>query len=157
MSGLDDKETNKVTLNIELKELVDIVSKSKTAPISGSSSQHAIEAEELKKAWFKHVLISVEKLSDTVQEIRTKDLKEVKSEIKAELQKELTRVEDMIKKNEGLLEDYKRETIKPVTEKINTLVAKLSVWGLLAGVAGSGIMALLLLLIEKYLLHRGGL
>ena len=150
MAGKDENKKGKVTLDIELKDLVDMVSRSKAPPVSGAT-QHSVEGEELKKAWFKHVLISMEKLSDAVQDIRNNDLKELRSELRAEFSKELDRVTKRATKSEDALELYKKEVIKPLNDKITALLAKLGVWSVLAGFIGSGLMGLIIWLLKEYL------
>jgi len=155
MSNRDGKKTDKVTLDIEFKDLVDMVSRSKAPLISGTYSKHMIEGEELKKAWFQHVLISMEKLGDTIQEVRTKDLVELRKELKAEFQKEIQRVEAKVIKDEDTFEIYKKETIKPIHDKLTVLVTRLATWSVLAGFIGSGLMCLLMYLAKEYFFKGG--
>ena len=146
MSDFDGNKEGKVTLDIELSDLIKIVSKSNSSPISGSPSQHSIEGEELRKAWFKHVLLSMEKMGDTIQTIRTTDLSDLRKELKAEIDK----IDGRVTKNEDALTTYKKDIINPLSHKVTTLMVKLGVWGVVAGFIGSGLMALLIYVLKEY-------
>lgn len=156
MTERSDKNPGKVTLDIELKDLVDMVSRAKTPPVTGAPSQHAVEGEELRKAWFNHMLISMEKLGDNVQDIRMKDMVSLRREMKSELKAEIKRVEDRVTKDEDALNEYKKDTVKPLSDKITAIVAKLGVWGVLAGFVGSGLMGLVFYLLREYIFMKGG-
>jgi hypothetical protein len=156
MTERSDKNAGKVTLDIELKDLVDMVSRAKTPPVTGAPSQHAVEGEELRKAWFNHMLISMEKLGDNVQDIRMKDMVSLRREMKSELKAEIKRVEDRVTKDEDALNEYKKDTVKPLSDKITAIVAKLGVWGVLAGFVGSGLMGLVFYLLREYIFMKGG-
>jgi len=156
MSDRDKKNQGKVTLDIELKDLVDMVSRAKTPPVTGAPSQHAVEGEELRKAWFNHMLISMEKLGDTVQDIRLKDIVNLRKEVKSDLKAEIKRVEDRISKDEDALNEYKKDIVKPLSDKVTSIAAKLGVWGVLAGFVGSGIMGLVFYLLREFVFMKGG-
>lgn len=156
MSDRDNKNKGKVTLDIELQDLVDMVSRAKTQPISGAPSQHAVEGEQIRKAWFNHMLVSMEKLGDTVQDIRTKDIVHLRQEVKSELKAEIKRVEDRVVKDEDALETYKKDTVKPISDKVTAIVAKLGVWSVLAGFVGSGLMGLAFYILREYVFAKGG-
>lgn len=174
MNSIDDKNPRKVTLDID--DLVDMVSKRKGSPISEAPpSRHSIEGEELKKAWFNHMLISMEKISDQIQDIRKTDLAGLKAEFKEELrnlEEKINKIQDNInvkidktqsdfnikiasgqedlkshKKDVAL---YNKEVVAPINLKLATLVAKLGVWSVIAGFIGSGLMAILIFIIQKY-------
>jgi hypothetical protein len=149
MTDIDDKRSRKVTLDMEIEDLVEMVSKRKGHFISETPpSQHSIEGEELRKAWFKHMLLSMEKLSDQIQDIRKTDLAQLKTDLKEELRK----LEEKVGRNQDKLELYKKEVISPISVKLTTLVAKLGVWSVIAGFIGSGLMAMLVFIIQKYIL-----
>lgn len=157
MNKRDDNNTGKVTLDIELKDLLGMVSSSKEPPITNFPTQHAMDGEDLRKAWFKHVLISIEKLSDTVQELRAKELVDLRKELKSEFHNDINRIEIRITKNEDSLELYKKEVIKPVERKINTLMVKMGMWAALFGFISSGVMALIVYWARDYFFPKGGL
>lgn len=147
MSDIDDRRSRKVTLDMEIEDLVEMVSKRKGAFISEiPPSQHSIEGEELRKAWFKHMLLSMEKLSDQIQDIRKTDLAQLKSDFKEDFKN----LDAKVVKNQDSLEAYKKEVVNPISIKLTTLVAKLGVWSVIAGFVGSGLMAMLVFILQKY-------
>lgn len=83
---MNDKEKNlpsgKVSLDIEIKDLLDVVSKSGSRPAISEPSSHLIEGEDLKKAWFKHMLSSMEKLNDLIEKVRREDIASLKNDMK---------------------------------------------------------------------------
>lgn len=176
MNVTDDKSPRKVTLDID--DLVEMVSKRKSSLISETPpSRHSIEGEELKKAWFNHMLISMEKISDQIQDIRKTDLTGLKAEFKEELknlEEKINKIQDninakiektqnelntKIKSNQEDLklhrkdvDTYNKDVVTPINLRLTTLVAKLGVWSVIAGFIGSGLMAILIFIIQKYLL-----
>lgn len=147
MSDIDDRRSRKVTLDMEIEDLVEMVSKRKGALISEAPpSQHSIEGEELRKAWFKHMLLSMEKLSDQILDIRKTDL----AQLKADLKEDLRTLDAKVIKNQDSLEAYKKDVVGPISIKLTTLVAKLGVWSVIAGFIGSGLMAMLVFILQKY-------
>lgn len=159
----DQVDKNKVTLSVEIKDLIDIVSKSRNSLSLESLGSHAsLEAEELKKAWFRHLLVSLEKLYDIVESIRREDLPESKKELREEVSKierdlkedlakietnfktELTKIEKvaekfddkLVKANEAF-DKYKTDIINPLNDKVTVMVTKMSLIGMLAGAVGS--------------------
>lgn len=151
MTEQERAKSGKITLDIELQDLLDIVSKSGRQPALGDSSTHIMEGEDLKKAWFKHLLISLEKLNDLVETIRRSDLVGIRNEFKEEIKD----LKAKIDKNEDELEAYKRDFISPINNKVIALTAKLGLWSVVAGFVGSGLMGLVLFIIKEYLLKLG--
>ena len=139
----DDKnQTGKVTLDVE--DLLNLVSKPEgTAPISGISQEHVVEAEELKKAWFKHVLLNVENLDKKIDE----GLKEVKDDF----QQKISKLEKRLEKGEDSLAAYKKDIIEPMKEKVITITVKMGMWAAVGGIGGS-----ILLLLFKHAFLEGG-
>lgn len=74
--------SGKVSLDIEIKDLLNVVSKSGSRPILSEPSSHLIEGEDLKKAWFKHMLSSMEKLNDLIEKVRREDIATLKNDMK---------------------------------------------------------------------------
>lgn len=130
---------HKITLDIELPDLLDAVSKAKGPPIS-PITQHSVEAEDLKKAWFNYVLLNIEKLADSLERVRREDLVNIKKELKEEVDK----VEEKVNKNREVLEAYKKEVMEPINNRLLVLTTKLGVWSLVAGFVGSGAMGLIM-------------
>ena len=153
MAERERAKAGKITLDIELQDLLDIVSKSGRQPALGDSSSHIIEGEDLKKAWFKHLLISLEKINDLVETIRRNDLVNIRNEFKEEIKELRLKID----KNEDELEKYKKDVISPINNKVITLTVKLGLWSVVAGFIGSGIMGLVLFITKEYLLKLGSL
>jgi hypothetical protein len=148
-------DNNKVTLDIELKDLLDIVSKSsgRSHTISEQASDHMIEGEDLRKAWFKHLLISMEKLNDLVENIRRHDLSELKQEFKSDLKA----LENKIAGVEKEFKDHKKDVVDPLNNKVIALTVKLGLISLMAGVVGSGITGLLFFALKEFLFKPAGI
>lgn len=149
-------KTSTITLDIELQDLLEVVSKSGSKPpFSNETNTHSMEGEELKKAWFKHVLISMEKLNDQVESIRRIDLVDIQDEIKASISdvKEIIKKTDArVEKAEDELKVYKKEVISPLSDKVLTLAVKLGIWSVIAGFIGSGLMGIILYIIKEHVI-----
>lgn len=153
MTENDRKATNKITLDIELKDLLNIVSKGEsTHTLRDMSLSHSIEGEELKKAWFKHMLLSMEKLNDLIETVRRVDILSLKNEIKEDLKS----IEKKFEKADDELKQYKKDMIDPINNKVITLTVKLGLFSTLAGFLGSGLMGLLLYILRDYFLRPIG-
>lgn len=160
----DKLNAGKVTLDIELKDLLNIVSSSGKPALSENS--HTWDSEDLKKAWFNHMLVSMEKLNDLIENIRRNDLVNLRKELRDEIKRveaKIDKVEDSltshretsdkrhIKKEEDL-NSYKKDVIKPLQDKVLTLTVKWGVWAALAGFVGSGIMVLVVWFVQEYII-----
>lgn len=153
MTENDRKTTNKITLDIELKDLINIVSKGESTPtLRDMSFSHSIDGEELKKAWFKHMLLSMEKLNDLIETVRRVDIVSLKNEIKEDLKS----IEKKFEKADDELKQYKKDMIDPINNKVITLTVKLGLFSALAGFLGSGLMGLLLYILRDYFLRPIG-
>lgn len=141
-------KTSTVTIDIGMNDLLDMVSKSGSkTPIEIAPSSHSVEGEDLKKAWFKHVLISMEKLNDQVEDIRREDIVNIRTELKANIEK----LEKTVEKVEDELKAYKKDIIDPLSTKVLTLTVKIGIWSVVAGFVGSGVMGILLTIVKEYL------
>ena len=141
-------KTSTVTIDIGMDDLLDMVSKSGSkTPIEIAPSSHSVEGEDLKKAWFKHVLISMEKLNDQVEDIRREDIVSIRTELKANVEK----LEKTVEKVEDELKAYKKDIIDPLSTKVLTLTVKIGIWSVVAGFVGSGVMGILLTIVKEYL------
>ena len=141
-------KTGKITLDMELKDLLDLVSKADPGPppISDSLSDHSFEGEDIKKAWFKHLLISLEKLNDLIEVVRRVDIVNLRNEFKAEM----SELERKYEKSEDDLKSYKKDIVDPMNTKLIVLAVKISVWSVLGGVLGSGVAGLVFYAIKEY-------
>jgi len=130
MATEDSRDGDKVKLSVEIQDLIELVSKSSNKlSLSQHGDRSTTEAEELKKAWFKHLLVSLEKLHDLVENVRRTDLPEIKKDFKEELnklevdlKKELAKIEGEFRKAaEKLEEEHKKDIAKLETrvEKID--------------------------------------
>jgi oligoendopeptidase F len=106
-------KSGKVTLDVEIKDLLNIVSKSNAKPVLSESLAHAIESEDLKKAWFRHTLQSLEKLNDLIETVRRVDIANLKSDMKEEIK----RVDSKVDKVEGNI----KETNAGISDRITIL------------------------------------
>jgi hypothetical protein len=142
-------KTNTVTLDIELQDLLDIVSKSGSkALLSNETTAHIMEGEDLKKAWFKHVLINIEKLADLIETVRRVDM----GNLRTELKNEIDNLEKKLEKYDTELKQYKKDVIDPLNNKVLTITIKLGIWSVIAGFFGSGIMAIIVYIIKEHIL-----
>ncbi len=161
----DKSKGNKITLDIELQDLLNVVSRGSSAgPIGEPMSAHDVEGEALKKAWFRHMLLSMEKISDTVEDIRRVDLHNLRTEFKEELLRvdakaekietniktELNRIDNKAEKSEDELKLYKKEIIDPVINKVITIWVKLGMLSLIAGCVGGGIIGLIFVVLKDH-------
>lgn len=167
----DREDKNKVNLSVGIQDLVEIVSKSGnrlSLSQASSTGYSSIEAEELKKAWFNHLLISLEKLHKAIEDVRRTDIPDLKKELnkalekvetelkgsinkeveglKGNINKEVERLDKAVVKNETSVADVLK-TITPLNEKVTELRTKMALIGVLAGTIGS-----LIFLIIKVLL-----
>lgn len=148
MDNQEGSEKKKIVLEVGLQDLINIASKSNEAPFTQQAIQHNVDGEELKKAWFNYVLLSIEKLHDSLEKVRREDL----MELKKELREEIRRIEDKVTKLDDGLELYKKEVVEPLNVKSIVLTTKLAIWGILAGVVGSGFGSILLWLLKEILI-----
>ena len=145
MTDTNPPQRNRVTLDLE--DLLEVVSKSNSKPIMDRASYtHATEGEDLKKAWFTHMLVSMEKLNDLIESIRRVDLVNLREEMKDEIRD----IDNKIIKAEDELKLYKKDVICPMNDKLITITVKLGLWGILGGLIGSGLTALMVYLIKEY-------
>ena len=147
MDNQEGSEKKKIVLEVGLQDLIDIASKSNEAPLTQQSIQHSVDGEELKKAWFNYVLLSIEKLHDALEKVHREDL----MELKKELREEIRRIEDKVTKLDDGLELYKKEVVDPLNVKSIVLTTKLAMWGVLAGLAGGCFGPILLWLLKEVL------
>lgn len=171
----DKKLENKVILAVEMQDLIDAVSKTGGKLSLSSDDQVSVESEEIKKAWFKHLLVSLEKINDTIDEIRRTDIVNIKKELKEDIlklenilkkeiskneedfKKQIDKIEKNITKQENSLnnandrlETYKTNIIGPMNEKVIALTVKMSMIGFISGTVAS----VVILLIKEFFLHR---
>jgi len=156
MAERERVKTSTVTIDIELQDLLEVVSKSGSKPpLSNETNAHSMEGEDLKKAWFKHVLISMEKLNDQIESIRRTELVDVQNEFKIDindLKEFMKRVEVKVDKAEDELKIYKKEIISPLSDKVLTLAVKIGIYSVIAGSVGSGLMGIIVYTIKEYII-----
>jgi hypothetical protein len=147
-------KSNVVTLDIEMQDLLDVVSKPNSTFPSNANDPYLsnLGGEDLKKAWFKHVLISVEKLNDQIESLRYVEMVNLRSECKddiGDLKELIKKIETKAEKNDDELKMYKKEIIVPLSNTVVTLTVKLGIWSLIAGFIGSGVMGIILRMIKN--------
>ena len=158
----DDKKpkTAQLVLDLELQDFLDVVSKAGgRSSISDSLSEHVVEGEALKKAWFKHVLLTLEKLNDYLETTRVVEIPQLRQElreeiaaVKKELKDALEKLEHTVEKNEDDLKVYKKDTIDPMSKTLTTLSVKTGILATVFSFFGSGLMALIIYLLRDYIL-----
>lgn len=124
-----------------------------------ADSPHSIEAAELKKAWIKHMFSSLSKLNTAVENltkdvhIYSQDLLKQTSETKLELNKIQGGFKEALSE---FREDLRVREIKPLQDRVTTLMIKVATIGILGGLLGSGIIGAVALvfreLLKKHLL-----
>jgi hypothetical protein len=108
-----------------LKELIDTFSR--TEDLLSYSDDHSLEAAALKKAWIRYIFSSLSKLNDGVEAIKSdfnvhehKSIKEA-----AELKLELSSTRSDFKEAINVFkEEFRRDEIKPLQNKYDTLMLK---------------------------------
>lgn len=179
--NMDQNERGKLSFDIELKDILQVVSQAGRQNFIGPDSREEIEAEEIRKAWFKHMLLSIEKLHDSIEDLRRVEIASLKLDFQRyldKLEQRVERVENQVKSELDKLEkeikndidkiavnlkehkaDYKedkRDVIGPMKISLTQLQVKMGFIGILSGMIGSGIMTFVLYLINEYLIKTGG-
>lgn len=115
---MHDDENKTVTLSMKIEDILDAVTKPGSRPFTEDTSPHLAEGEDLKKAWFRHMLSSMEKLNDLVETVRRVDIVNLKVDLKEELRKAEARIDK--------LEQQVRDNRKEITNKVDKLDADTS-------------------------------
>jgi hypothetical protein len=165
----EERKTSKVTLDIEYEDLLNIVagkagSKARTALLTPESREHSMEAEELKKAWFNHMLLTVEKLAASLEKVKDVDIVNLRTELKGEIDKldrkldtEITAIEARVTQDERDLDTYKQTIIKPLSDKVLHISVKLAMYGVVSGSVGAALMALAVYSIKVFIASSTGI
>jgi len=111
-----DKLNNleEVTLTMRMEDVIGLVSKSGNTSMISGNSLHDDEAEDLKKAWFRHMLSSMEKLNGLIETVRSVEMSNLRNDLKDEIRK----VESRLDKIEQQARDNRQELIQKA-EKID--------------------------------------
>lgn len=88
------------------------------SPISG-------EVDELKRAWYNHVLTTLQKLDDRVDSISSELYKEL-YRVKEAIQKDLYSLKSELEKEIASTKTFSVEAMEKIQNKINELIEKLS-------------------------------
>lgn len=111
----EDRETSnvpeEVTLTMKLEDVLGAVSKK--AGVSAIAEHD--DGGELRKAWFRHVLSSVEKLNDLIETVRSVDI----SNLKVDLKDEIRKVEYRLERLEQVVRDNRQEVLSKI-DKVDT-------------------------------------
>lgn len=104
------------------------------------------ETVQMKKSWYHIVLASIEKLHDSVDDIRHIDIERVKQDLK-----------ERINKIEKRTEDLEKDTIIPLRNRVNTienivtgLKVKCGLIGLVGGLIFGGVVNLAVWAFQKF-------
>ena len=117
--GTPTEKPEEVTLKMKLEDVLGVVSRSNSRSIITDSSVYDGESEYLKKAWFRHVLSSIEKLNDLVETVRSVDISNLKGDLKDEIRK----VESRLDRLEQAVRDNRNELLSKI-DKIDSDLAK---------------------------------
>jgi pantoate kinase len=129
---MGEEKQNAVTLNVE--ELVDVIiartqQNNTQSPFSADQDQHDSEAESLKKAWYNYMFLSLSKMGETVEALKSE------MATKKELEK-------LSEKYDKVL-DKLNNKIELMNNKLIMVTVKVSMWGALGGFGASCAIALI--------------
>ena len=113
--SLEKKLTDEITLKMKIEDILEVVSKSGKSSMISDSQAHFAEGEDLKKAWFRHMLSSMEKLNDLVETVRSVDI----TNLKTDLREEIRKVEKRIEQLEQHIKENRTELLSKV-DKVDT-------------------------------------
>jgi len=136
MTPAKNKTQGKVTLDIEIQDLLDMVARNKSSPITPAADPNIVGAEEIRKAWFNYMLATMEKLSDALEDIRRVDISALREELKSEIK----RLEEKADKREEELAGYKKDIVEPMKSKILILATKVALYSSILGAVGTAIV-----------------
>ena len=154
------QKSGKLVLDLELQDILDLASKTNPrSTISESLSNHVIESEALKKAWFKHVLLSLEKLDDYLETTRNVEIPQLRAELrkeiydlKLELKEIISELKVQVVKDEEAFSKFKVDKIEPMSTNLTVLKVKVAMFAAGCGFLGGGLMALIIYLLRDYIL-----
>jgi DNA anti-recombination protein RmuC len=119
--SLEKKLADEITLKMKIEDILEVVSKSSKSSMISDSQTHFAEGEDLKKAWFRHMLFSMEKLNDLVETVRSVDITNLKTDLKEEIRK----VELRIEKLEQQIKENRTELFSKIDKVDTELTTKL--------------------------------
>jgi archaellum component FlaC len=91
----DNTPKDEVTLRMKLDDILGVVTKSGRGRVLSQDSFNDTDSEDIKKAWFRHMLKSMERLSDLVESVRSVDISNLKSDLKDEIKRVEKRLEGL--------------------------------------------------------------
>lgn len=139
-----------------------------------------LELERLKKEWYHYALVSIEKTSNEIENLRRIDLENLKKDLKERIDERIGKVDTRLDKVEDRSAECKREmcsvmskseyreecrfdsfkkdffnpmetTVEALKTTVTTLVAKIGVWAVLCGIVGTGVFQLFFWMITELL------
>lgn len=114
------KMSDDVVLKMKLEDVLSVVAKSSVRPIMDEKAVvYNTEGEDIKKAWFRHVLYSMEKLNDLVEKVRSVDIPNLKADLKDEIYK----VENRLERAERQVRDHRQESLTKI-DKVDVNLLK---------------------------------
>lgn len=117
----EKKLAEEITLKMKIEDILEVVSKSGNRSMISDTQTHSAESEDLKKAWFRHMFSSMEKLNDLIENVRSVDI----TNLKIELREEIKKVEIRIEKLEGQIKENRNELLSKVDKVDATLTDKI--------------------------------
>lgn len=164
----DDQDKNKLSFEVGLQDIINLASRAGSNSFIGSGTKEDAEAEAIKKAWFEHMLLSIEKLQDQIDAVRRVELKHLKDDldkkidkIEARLEKleqaikhDIEKVEASLKAHETEYKDDKKTVIDPIKTNLTKLSVKMTFYGMIGGVLSSAVITLVLYMINEWVIKR---
>jgi phenylalanyl-tRNA synthetase alpha subunit len=160
----ENKGQGKLSFDIDFKDIVQMVSQAGNKNFIGSDTKEAAESEAIKKAWFEHMLLSIEKLQDAIEDVRRVEIYNLKKDVEKHLEKleknlekfeaalklEIAKVEVSLKDHEKEYKDDKKTVIDPMRTNITRLSVKMGFYGAIGGVLSSALVTLILYAINEW-------
>jgi len=160
----ESKDRGKLSFDIDFKDIVQMVSQAGHKNFMGSSSKEAAESEAIKKAWFEHMLLSIEKLQDAIEDVRRVEIYNLKKDVEKHLEKiekgldkseaalkiEIAKVEASLKEHEKEYKDDKKTVIDPLRSNVTRMNVKMGFYGAIGGILSSALVTLILYAINEW-------
>lgn len=157
-------DRGKLSFDIDFKDIVQMVSQAGQKSFIGADPKEAAESEAIKKAWFEHMLLSIEKLQDAIEDVRRVEIYNLKKDVEKYLEKleknlekfeaglkvEIAKVEVSLKEHEKEYKDDKKTVIDPMRTNLTRLSVKMGFYGAMGGILSSAIVTLILYAINEW-------
>lgn len=163
------EKRGKLYFDINFEDIVKMVSQAGQSNFIGSGTKEDEASEAIKKAWFEHMLLSIEKLQDAIEDLRRIELHNLKKDIEKTLDKieirlnklesdlktEILKVEKSLKEHEKEYKDDKKTVIDPMRTNLTRLSVKMGFYGAIGGILSSALVTLILYALNEWLIKKG--